>query len=312
MNCISMTGRRAYSKWSVVLNTLRCIYQCHITRKEIVAPEGSFHGLVFLTPQILLIPNTVENVLEFWNIPSTPDMAPTRPIGALGLPALREGLYLGILSCRGEPSPFGSGLPYSTLPFHSSSMDAIVIFNLRVEGVGIAPNNRFSMFVHRRALLALCPDATTSPISQPDDDVDVNIIPWDRWGPSVTRWVDTGVMPTRWITTTAGQRCALRFARNEDDPSPIVILDFNPTSLKRAATGNNSSRRRFVTKPTEIVHRSFQAPILSALPYTCYTPPNVFRYDGLLMDEERLIGLHVRLLLHSHCVHTLTDRVPDQ
>lgn len=244
---------------------------------------------MFLTPQILLLPNTLKGVFEFWKVPSIPNTAPTRPIAALGLPTLREGHIFSMLSCRGEPNPVKDGIPYAAQPFHSSPMDAIVIFNLRVQGMEVVvPGNSFSLFVHRRALFELCPDIT---MPQPYDEV---VIPWERWGPSVTRWLGAGVMPTRWITTTCGQRCVFRLTRAGDEPSPIVVLDFNPASVKHAVADVPTCRPSYAVMSSEIVHISFQAPIVSALPYACYWSPDVFNYDGLLMDEERLIGLHVR------------------
>lgn len=250
---------------------------------------------MFLSPQILLLPNAAENVFEFWHVPSTAETAPTSPIGALGLPPFKEGHFISMLSCRGEPNPVTGGLPYSTRPYHPSAMDAIIIFNLRVQGMGVVvPWNSFSIFAHRRALLKLCLDIT-SPLT----DGNVPLIPWAQWGPSITRWLGGGVLPTRWITTTSGQRCVFRLARSGDEPSsPIVVFDFNPTSVKRAAVAEASSRRiACVPGPTEIIHRSFEAPIVSALPYACYVSPDVFDYDGLLMDEERLIGLQVHFFL---------------
>ena len=164
--------------------------------KEIIAPGGCYGGLVFLSPQILLLPNAAENVFEFWHVPSTAETAPTSPIGALGLPPFKEGHFISMLSCRGEPNPVTGGLPYSTRPYHPSAMDAIIIFNLRVQGMGVVvPWNSFSIFAHRRALLKLCLDIT-SPLT----DGNVPLIPWAQWGPSITRWLGGGVLPTRWIT----------------------------------------------------------------------------------------------------------------
>jgi hypothetical protein len=272
--------------------------------KEIVSSGGSYGGLLFLSPQILLLPKVEAGVFEFWKVPSTPDTAPTHPIAALGLPILKEGHLISMLSCRGEPNPAGGGLPYSTQPYNSSPMDAIIIFNLRVQGVGVViTGNTFSIFVHRRALLELCQDTTISPPQSDDDDTPV--IPWRRWGPAITRWLGTGVMPTRWITTTSGQRCVFRLAGTGDELSPIVVLDFNPTSVKRAAVGILS----VVKLQSKIVHRAFKMPIISNLPYVCFASPDVFNYDGILMDEERLIGLQVRSSLRFHSFHTYLSPV---
>jgi hypothetical protein len=309
-----MSGRRGFSKWSVVSSRLSAVFSNPLLpSKEIIPPGVCFGGLVFLTPHILLLPNISEGVLEYWEVPSTPDNAPTHPIAALGLPALNGGYSFSMISCRGEPNPVADGMPYSTQPFHSSPMDAIVIIKLRVQGIGAdVPENTFSIFVHRRALLELCSGITSSPALQPDDatDIDIDEIPWDLWGPFLTRWLEAGFIPISWITTTCGQRCVFRLTRSRDEPSGIGVLDFNPMSVKRAALGQGSRPILCIIEPGEIVHTSFQEPVISGLPCACYVLSEMFNYDGLLMDEERLIGLDVRFRLHFQSVHHDTHLCP--
>jgi hypothetical protein len=261
---------------------------------------------VFLTPQLLLLPNIERGVLEYWKVPATSDTALSRPIVSLGLPLLNPGNHITMISCRGEPNPVAEGIPYSTQPFHSSAMDAIVIFRIRVQGVGaITPDNTLSMLVHRRALLDLCPDFTTSPTSNPADDWGIDVvIPWPRWGPFITRWLGAGVIPTSWITTSCGQRCVLRLSSIVDEPSQIAVLDFNPSNVTRAE--KDSSHLSCVAQAGQIVHSSFQEPIVFSLPCACYTSSEKFTYNGLLMDEERLIGLQVRLCCCSFTWSLLT------
>ena len=281
-----MSGRRGYSKWSSIQSDLpfHLLTSC---LKDIVSQLYSLGGLVFLSPQVLLLPNTSPGVLELWKVPPTPDTDIDRPHVTLSLPTVREGHFITALSCRGEPNPVADTMPYSKKAFHPSPNDAIIIINLRIQAEEF-PGSTFSIFVHRRALLEHCPDSMLALSPQQRQ------VHWDRWGPSVTRWLGVGVMPTRWITTTCGQRCVFRLSRIGDGPSPIVILDFNPSSVK-CVPAEVRPWRQVETQPSEIVHPSFEEPVMSSLPYACYLSPKVFDYVGLLMDEERLIGLHVRM-----------------
>lgn len=58
-------------------------------------------------------------------------------------------------------------------------------------------------------------------------------IPWPEWGPPITRWFNSDSIPTRWITTTAGQRCVLIADSAPDTGFPYVVLDFNAESVRR-------------------------------------------------------------------------------
>lgn len=61
--------------------------------------------------------------------------------------------------------------------------------------------------------------------------------PYKAWGPSITRWFNADGIPTRWITTTAGQRYVL-IADVEPETSrssgyPYVVLDFGKEAIRR-------------------------------------------------------------------------------
>ncbi|KAF9472446.1 hypothetical protein BDN70DRAFT_844484 [Pholiota conissans] len=58
-------------------------------------------------------------------------------------------------------------------------------------------------------------------------------ISWKDWGPSITRWFNSDSIPTRWITTTAGQRCVLIADSAPDTGFPYVVLDFNERNVFR-------------------------------------------------------------------------------
>ncbi|KAF8151338.1 hypothetical protein B0H34DRAFT_677990 [Crassisporium funariophilum] len=278
-----------------------------VLKMTFTAPYRTYSSPLFLTPLLLLLPNTHTNALELWPIPavsSTPSISSApRPSVILALPELAEGRVVAGISCRGEPNPVGERryLPSSPLsfpaeggaetqnerqkrPFKPSPDDAIMIFHLRVVGgppelgnAGLGGWNvgfghTFTFFVHRRALvdvftkfstlsdssgsrMSVSASAGDSERDQRTDEEDPDKlgpipIPYKKWrGPRLTRWFNADNMPTRWITTTSGERAVLIATtlnmdlpggnpnNNSDDNDdgeweggggfPYVVLDFN-------------------------------------------------------------------------------------
>lgn len=57
-------------------------------------------------------------------------------------------------------------------------------------------------------------------------------VPYNMWGPPVCRWFAAEAFPTRWITITAGQRCAIiPDIGVETYNSPIIMLNFNQNDV---------------------------------------------------------------------------------
>lgn len=56
---------------------------------------------------------------------------------------------------------------------------------------------------------------------------------WASWGPGISRWFNADSIPTRWITTSAGQRCVLIADSAPDNGFPYVVLDFNESNVKK-------------------------------------------------------------------------------
>lgn len=261
----------------------------------------------------MLLPNSVNNTLEYWKVPESASPRHDGPIGILGLPRLRDDQFLGTISTRCEPNPTPSGTPYSNQPYNASSPNAIAIFNIRIQPLDMTPSIAFSLFIHRKSLLNICPEASLASSAPSQDDLDttpteieLGIIPWAEWGPPISRWLNAEVMPTRWITTTAGERCVAAVEQHDSQECTISILDFNPTRIRRmeAQWSHDSKVYMSVIKnPTSLLSRCFEEPVLSMLPYSVCITPQTYDYDGVLMDEERLIGLRVRFVqCFSRCM----------
>lgn len=150
-----------------------------------MVPEGSYCDFLFLSPTILLFPNRINNTLDFWDVQSNSPF----PIAILGLPALNEGYYVDRTSCKCAPNPTSAaGLTHSTKPFHASSSDAIVTFCFQMNENPVIINRGTSylmMFVHRWKLLEI---SSNCRIAESSRSQDFEAVPWETWGPDVTRW----------------------------------------------------------------------------------------------------------------------------
>ncbi|PPQ97316.1 hypothetical protein CVT26_006634 [Gymnopilus dilepis] len=146
-------------------NTLKASWQ---------APFRSYWGFLFLTEDLILIPNTRTEALEIFRIPSQPTFDTPTPILVLKLPELADGRLYGGLSARCEPNPIGSNSRLGgrgsdpTRPFLASAEDAICIFDIRMLAMQIfllpggAPpmmnmgvSHRFTFIIHRKAFIDL-------------------------------------------------------------------------------------------------------------------------------------------------------------
>ena len=280
-----------------------------------------------------MIPNLIQNTLEVAKIVIEPDDIPRLvPLSILHLPPLTRRASIVRLGCRAEPNPTGScplAIPApSSRPFRDKPEEAIILFNVLIEDVQLHagqfhfPETRpFTFIVHRHALLAHIPDAhrpyppfchTSDPTPPPAH------IPWATWGVAATRWFEGDPASMRWITTTAGQRSV---TMEESAPTPIIVRDFNPYAVRsvqaRAMASGQSQRcnwgqqlpngNRMTLKVEDSVLGAgsvFKEDVRSSLPYIEIVTQAEYRYEGVLIDEERILGLKVCgwFSFHFRCV----------
>jgi hypothetical protein len=288
-------------------------------------PEShhAYQGFIFLTETSLLLPNLEEKRLEIYTLSSTG----LTPQCFLDLPALSPQHTIWMLTCRAEPNPIGEHSSINGIyardsanpPFVSSPADAIALFNMSVIGHP-ADFSYFSFIVHRSALLKFVPahPHTYSPYTSTIESrigmshrIEVSIspacIPWNRWGPLITRCFSARGIAHGYITTTAGQRSVCIPTQAENDPSPITVRDFNPYNIARYTepeTDSIGGYRRLVTDPTLLEPRHvFTEDVWSALPYIEVVSRQRYDYTAVLMDEERILGLR----LHSDFFETARE-----
>ncbi|KAG6879439.1 hypothetical protein C0992_002705 [Termitomyces sp. T32_za158] len=161
------------------------------------------------------------------------------------------------------------------------------------------------MLVHRSSLLNLVL------AENPDHSADAVlghrkvILPWEKWGMKMTRIFNVTHESPAWITMTAGQRCAvdLTWPSRDDDErkQKVTVLDFNPRAAQRLCKESMVTDDPSVMVHLEenvIEHEMFEEPVKTSLPYvsrvlSLKNDSNV-PFEGVLLDEERLLGIKVR------------------
>jgi hypothetical protein len=284
---------------------------------------GAYAYFSFLSQDTLVIPNLIQNTLEIVKIVIKSDDIPFLvPLCVLNLPPLTRRASIIRLGCRAEPNPTGSGplaIPApSNRPFRDKAEDAIILFSVLIEDIQIHPGQfhfpqtrPFSFIVHRRALLDHIPAAhrTCAPFCSTSEPAPETVqVPWETWGTSATRWFEGDPASMRWITTTAGQRAVTM----EDGVStPIIVRDFNPYAVRsaraRATAGGHLQHRSDwseelpngnlmtlrVDDSVIAAGSVFKDDVRSSLPYVEVVTLAEYCYEGVLIDEERILGLKV-------------------
>ncbi|KAJ7701793.1 hypothetical protein B0H17DRAFT_1044692 [Mycena rosella] len=237
-------------------------------KMKIDAPNRSYFAAVFLSPEVLLLPNTTAATLELWTIPSE-QTTPT-PTLTLHLPRLASEQGINVITARGEPNPSVYPLRKpSRLPFYSSVDDSIILFHIHF------PVQKFLLFIHRRTLLALLDKHTVG-----------DTCVYADWGPGICRWLLAAGINVDWITTTSGQRSVLTPMRTT---TPLFFFDFNRYMAQ--------SHPHACLPPTDDPFSNFgiwAEPVGSRLECHASRSTETFSvYDGVSMDDERVVAFWV-------------------
>jgi hypothetical protein len=266
------------------------------------------------------MPNLIQNTFEIVKIVIGDDDAPPRfaLLSVLHLPPLIRNTSLFHSYCRAEPNPTGSVVvssrSESDRPFHDRAEDAIVIFNLSYDHVFRTQLDWLTIIVHRRALLAHVPAAhrACAPFrSAPEPAPALVEVPWSVWGPPATRLFVGNPTRMHYIETTAGQRAVVLEDRM---PTPIIVRDFNPYAVRAAralASASESGQAQQGGRSTRLPNGNrmsvkvggsvltgghiFEEDVWSSLPYVEVVTQGEYRYDGVMMDDERIVGFQVTL-----------------
>ncbi|KDR68945.1 hypothetical protein GALMADRAFT_256419 [Galerina marginata CBS 339.88] len=215
-------------------------------------------GLVFLRDDILLNPQLETNSINIYHIPTSASER-VGLVQTLQFPQFNPAFGISYVACRGDPSPTTDGLFPRNSPAHrpytNNPEEAIIVFTLQVTGVtddidddddddlGLIESS-FVMVVHRKALLNLLPASLDTAFS-------ISAVPWESWGPPITRWLGVHHRSISFITISSGQRLVeFRSSRGggEDERNDdIHILDFNPWHVKLAQARGSAESKKSIT-----------------------------------------------------------------
>ena len=200
-----------------------------------------------------------------------------------------------------------------------------MLFNLLIKYMNIHAvqffhvTRPFTFIVHRHTLLSHTPHSqwACTPFHSVLGKAPMTVL-WSAWGVPIMRWFESDQASIQWITTTAGQRAVTMEDRS---PTPIIVHDFNLYAVRAALVCEASQGQTQECKKSQVLPNGnrqtikveedvipagsvFREDVWSALPYIETMTQTRYGYEGVLIDEERILGLVVRLLPFL-CPHVL-------
>ncbi|KIL58901.1 hypothetical protein M378DRAFT_85790, partial [Amanita muscaria Koide BX008] len=248
------------------------------------AKEG-YSTPVFVSPELLLVPNLALSSFEVWHLPpSDPNTTPPIQILSLQLPAVSHPFSIFGLTCDGGSSPFIRSIPdIVPRPFFPSPENSVIIANLRVETYRRPRSTKYyTLIISRRALLDTIQKllVSTKPLQ------------WADWGPPISRWFRVAESRGILTSTSAGQRCTLLFPHTHGR-STVGVVDFNPHNFRRNAEGEDNGGNGRMEEGKFDHEGRFSEEVYMGLKCVVYNAPDEYDFDAVLMDEERLLGVKV-------------------
>ncbi|KAJ7152668.1 hypothetical protein C8R43DRAFT_1235673 [Mycena crocata] len=295
--CLDICGSKVALLSDPAPNRL-LIYDWNTGRLQMASTDltGNYSAAIFLSSDIILLACTETGDLELWAIPDSPEQIAARSEISLKLPQLKSGgkYYPG----KVESNPKGPQSSTSQQPFHSSFADSLVVIHLEIEVVSGDAGQNFQeadvmLVVPRRALLQQLPtyaDRSTGAARGR---------PWVEWGPPVSRWLESDMFADFWPTIICGQRCVFK---DYSVSGAVVLFDFNPWTFQKMLL----QKAEVVDEPTltkkfpQVVAASinqflemdvFDEEVDSHLGYVVACSSREDWYEGILMDEECLVGI---------------------
>lgn len=241
----------------------------------------------FLSNKLMVVGNRTTPALELFTLPVLPNdgtcSTPMIKLAALGFPTLANGCRLVRMQFCNLPAKNGVArnnnlhdTDIHVKPFIGTSPDDIIYVSLTLTS-GPYEVAAISFFVHSSALRRC---ARIHAVSLQDT------IPWNQWGPTVTRWHHGGIFPS---TRFCGQRCL--------SPSSHAIWDFNQHRVRRLGKGfvaeSETTRLSVETEPSYLNSWVLEKQIFSSLPYVKIVPKGWFLRSATCLDDDRVFGCRV-------------------
>lgn len=247
-----------------------------------------------------------ENRVEFFKLEKgiEQEIMKCRRVVNLYLPTLRRGSSMISMNCRTDAihchkinmlldSELLRKIPAPVYCIPGMSM---IQFRMYVQGRGTAPNHGqvslFAFVMHRGTIIRI---ANTHDTGNTETLDEVSAVPWEEWGPSSTRWSGPDETDTAWMSGIAGQR---QVFITGDRKRRIYVRDYNINTVNaeiaRLEREGQLHKVTIFTKESITSHQEcFEDDIRSALSFVETESDQDFEYDGVLMDEEHIIGLTV-------------------
>ena len=184
-----------------------------------------------------------------------------------------------------------------TLPFRDPPSDSVLAFYVRASSrSGEKQKLLFSVFTSTLRSFTATIKRTTC-FWQIKRDIWPFIVPWNEWGPELTRWVNIGDIPM--VRALSGTRCVI----SGRSTGRVRMLDFNPERLhwidnwiKRKAGETGGMDWQMGTVPTTILAGEvFNYDLVSKLPYyearkTGFPVETDFKF---LIDDKCIVLIRV-------------------
>jgi hypothetical protein len=272
-------------------------------------PTATYGDFLILSSKIFLLVNVREWCFELYSYESS-DIGGTRLL-TLMLPPLSADYHAFNLACRNSSLTSSAGATYDShsrrdhllrlgncLPFHVAPDSAVALFKFSIMVSDRTSAYQYVLVTHRRSLLL----TLSNPLAA---HAQGGQIPWQDWGPPVTRWISSPLDVYR-ATITKGQRfAAIQSITSESGfelPAPICIFDFNPYLVRRLlhfprSIESPTSVTRVVSG-RDLLHPTlsgepFAGEVWSELPYVECSSKEKFDYSYVFIDEERIVGMKV-------------------
>ncbi|KIL63948.1 hypothetical protein M378DRAFT_648301 [Amanita muscaria Koide BX008] len=132
---------------------------------------------LFLSPEILLVPNLILSHFEVWHLPpSNPSPRSPVQILALQIPAISHDYSLIRINCHGAPNPFLHSMPYfPPRPFFPSPANSIISADLYLESHqpigGVISQKSCTIVMPRRAFLDVIQKWTSPSLREQLEDL---------------------------------------------------------------------------------------------------------------------------------------------
>lgn len=290
-------------------------------------PNSRYDSFTFISSDAFVIPcSRTETINVFIFRPTPPngqeDRGPAiRHLCGLKLPKLVNNVTYVTVRCSSQPVPLKSAnkshsatsFPQAKKMYVPDPEDGVVLFFASIAGNGKLRD--MIILTHRKALLSFI-FATQNDLGDPLPNPweSYPMVPAEAWGPdipfsvwrSISRCMVPKRSPQRWLSCVHG----FRFAQILNITSPwaghIQLMDFNPLFVRNPPLFpedyhpaiQKAVHRTIITDATVIpADEIFEEDVVSNLPYYQVTTVDTFPLAGVLLDDERIIGLRVSFMI---------------